>query len=316
MTRKRRRDLRLEECWLFAVSSRADLARRLSTKSFPVTPAEIDLLATDADNFKLFSVNLRNGKARDIQEPKPRLQRIHSRIHKLLSRIEVPHYLHSAVKGKSYLSNARAHQANVAVIKIDVKKFFPSVPRVAIFQFFFEKLKCRKDVAGLLADFLTFRARLPTGSSASPIIAFYAFKPMFDAVAACATAHHLQMTCYVDDMALSGPGANKAVLYKVRGIIARYGLRSHKAHIFAASQPKVVTGVCIASEGQRVPNRLHLKIKEGFDSLATAATPQAKLKIVTPLLGRLEAAGLIDPVFKARATSLRASLRHGRVPQT
>ena len=43
-------------------------------------------------------------------------------------------------------------------------------------------MKCRRDVAGLLADMLTFEAHLPTGSAASPIIAFYAFKPMFDEI--------------------------------------------------------------------------------------------------------------------------------------
>lgn len=314
MTQQRRRDLKLEECWLYAVASRADLARRLSTETFRVTPADLDFLAADAGNFKLFSKKLRSGKTRDIQEPKRRLQRIHRRIHNLLSRIEVPDYLHSAVRGKSYLSNARAHESNVAVIKIDVKKFFPSVPRVAIFEFFFERLRCRKDVAGLLADLLTYDARLPTGGSASPIIAFYAYKPMFDEVEALARAHRLKMTCYVDDMALSGPNANGTVLFKVRVIIGRYGLRSHKAHVFAPSQPKVVTGVCIASDGQRVPNKLLLKIKDGFDLLESATTAEAKLKIVNPLLGRLEAAGLINPVFKARAISLRASLRPRRVP--
>jgi RNA-directed DNA polymerase len=314
MIRKGRRDLKLEECWLYAVASRADLARRLSTESLRVTPTDLDLLSTDAENFKLFSVKLRSGKTRDIQEPKRRLQRVHSRIHRLLSRIEVPAYLHSAVRGKSYLSNARAHESNVAVIKIDVKKFFPSVPRAAIFKFFFEKLKCRKDVAGLLADLLTYDASLPTGGSASPIIAFYAFKPMFDEIEALARTYSLKMTCYVDDMALSGPNANGTVLFRIRGIIGRYGLRSHKAHVFAPSQPKVVTGVCIASDGRRVPNKLHLKIKEGFDLLGTAPTADANLKIANPLLGRLEAAGLINPAFKARAISLRASLRPRRVP--
>ena len=41
-------------------------------------------------------------------------------------------------------------------IKIDVEKFFPSVTRAAIFNFFEGPLKCRRDVAGLLADLLTF----------------------------------------------------------------------------------------------------------------------------------------------------------------
>ena len=46
---------------------------------------------------------------------------------------------------------------------------------------------------------------------------------MFDEIEQIALAHGLTMTCYVDDMALSGPRANKAALFEVRKIIARYG---------------------------------------------------------------------------------------------
>lgn len=310
MARVARRDLKLEECGLYALISPKFLACRLSVPKYTVTPDDIAALANNAENYNLFVKNSKDGrKPRPIQEPKRKLQAIHARIHKLLSRVTVPPYLHSAVKGRSYLSNASAHARDVPVIKIDVKKFFPSVPRVAVYRFFHESLRCRRDVAGLLADLLTFNARLPTGSSASPIIAFYAFKPMFDAVDALAKAHNLTMTCYVDDMVLSGPGATKGVLFEVRKIIAQFGLKSHKAHAFGPSEPKVVTGVCVAVEGQRVPNRLHLKIKNGFDALAATTAPDARTKILRPLLGRLEAAAQIDPAFKAKAVTLRSSMQ-------
>src|SRR5262245_51773903 len=65
-------------------------------------------------------------------------------------------------------------------VKLDVKKFFPSVSRAVIFRFFEGPLKCRRDVAGLLADILTYKSHLPTGGAASPIIAYYSFKEMFD----------------------------------------------------------------------------------------------------------------------------------------
>jgi RNA-directed DNA polymerase len=34
-------------------------------------------------------------------------------------------------------------------------------------------------------------------------------------------------------------------------------------------------------------------------------TPAAKVKALSPLIGRMEAAGQIDPAFKARAKTLR-----------
>jgi hypothetical protein len=52
---------------------------------------------------------------------------------------------------------------------------------------------------------------------------------------------------------------------------------------------------------------LHLKIKNGFDALAKAQNSVEEDKVLRPLLGRLEAAAQIDPVFKARAKTVRAT---------
>jgi RNA-directed DNA polymerase len=309
MPRKKiRKSLAITECWLFAIASKADLVRRLSTEGFKVSIADLERLSMDAGNFKLFSIRQGN-KDRPVQEPKCELQKLHRRIHKLLSRVQVPGYLHSAVRGKSYLTNARAHDLNAPTIKIDVKKFFPSVPRKAIFRFFNETLKCRRDVAGILADLLTFDTRLPTGSSASPIIAFYAFKPMFDALFTLAQSNGLEMTCYVDDITMSGSEAGRSVLYKAHKIISKFGLKSHKMKTFSSNTSKVITGVCNSPTGERVPNGLHLKIKDGFDNLRMVSNAKQAREILSPLLGRLEAARQIDPTFGARAKTLRAQMK-------
>ncbi len=293
--------LPIRNCWLFAINSPADLARRLSIGTFQISPTELAALALDEGNYKLFSVN-KEGKERQVQEPKSKLQFIHLRVHKLLARVQVPEYLHSVVRGRSYLSNARMHKSNVPVVKVDVKKFFNSVPRLKVYNFFRDVLQCRSDVAGLLANLLTFDRHLATGSCASPIISYYAFKSMFDEIEILAAVRGLTMTCYVDDITISGQGATKAVLSEVRSIISKHGLKSHKVKVFGADEPKIVTGICLTRDGARVPNKLHLKIKNGFDHLKEQSNDKKNLK---SLLGRLEAAGQIDPAFRARATTLR-----------
>jgi RNA-directed DNA polymerase len=308
LAKQKRERLAINECWLFAIASKTDLARRLSTEGFKVSVADLERLSVDIGNFRLFSIKQGN-KDRPVQEPIRELQKLHTRIHRLLSRVKVSDYLHSAVKGKSYLTNARAHNLDAPTIKIDVKKFFPSVPRRAIFKFFEETLRCRRDVAGILADLLTFDARLPTGSSASPIIAYYAFKPMFDALADLAEQHGLKMTCYVDDITMSGTLADRSVLYEAHQIIAKAGLTSHKMKVFSGSTPRIITGVCNSPSGERVPNKLHLKIKNGFDELRIAGKTEGVTKITGPLLGRLEAARLIDPTFGERAKTLRSQIK-------
>lgn len=306
---RQRTSLKVEDCWLFAISSKLDFARRLSTEKSTVSVADLNWLSKDAGNFRLFSIR-QGTKERDVQEPKRELQILHARIHKLLARVQVPNYLHSAVKGRSYLSNARAHDLASPTIKIDIKKFFPSVPRRAIFRFFEQTLRCRRDVAGMLADILTFDARLPTGSSASPIIAYYAFKPMFDELSKYAESHGLTMTCYVDDITMSGYGACHSMLYDLHQIISRHGLKSHKMKFLPGQSSKVITGVCNSPSGEKVPNKLLLKISNGFRELRTTASIDQKRKALSVLLGRMEAAKQIDPRFGARAKTLRTQMRN------
>jgi hypothetical protein len=300
--RKRLRNLTLEGCFLYAISSPKDLARRLSIKGKPIEVADLNELAADIGNYRIFKL-----AGRPIQQPKPGLQAVHLRVHRLLSRVEVPDYLHSAVRGRSYLSNASAHSGTDALLKIDIKKFFASVPESAVLRFLRKSCRCRSDVARLLARILTYNGMIATGSSASPILAYYSFKPMFDEIAELATTLGLKFTCYVDDMTLSGPAATAATMMKVRTIIAKHGLHSHKARKFAPNNERIVTGVCITDEGSRVPNKLLRKIADDFEALSEGENGAQKKKRIGSLLGRLEAAGLIDPSYRARAATLRAT---------
>ena len=190
--------IKMSDCYLYAIASPKDAARRLN-----VTLSELMQLSSDARNFRIFTVQAEGRKPRKVQEPKPQLQAIHRRVAKLLSKIEVPNYLHSAVRGRSYVTNASAHMSHSAALKIDMKDFFNSVSRANIYNFFVDHLMCRKDVGGLLADVLTFERHLSTGSCVSPIISYFSFKPLFDRLNAFAVANKLVMTCYVDDLTFS-----------------------------------------------------------------------------------------------------------------
>lgn len=300
--------LPIEQCWLYAIASPKDLARRLSTNHDVLTVNDLNQLATDAGNFNVFMSN-KNGKKRQVQQPRQRLQRLHRRIHDLLSRIETPGYLHSAIAGHSYITNASAHETIVPSIKIDVKKFFPSVPRGAVFEFFAVSMRCSRDVAGLLANLLTYQGHLPTGGSASPIIAYYAFKKMFDAIEVAALSRGLVMTCYVDDVTITGVRASRGLLQQIRTIIADHGLKSHKVKYLAANRPKVITGVVVTRHGLRLPNRRHRAISQGFSELESAVDAVAARKALNKLIGRMHEAGQIEPHWKARAQLLQNTHR-------
>jgi len=279
--------LTLESCFLFAIASPADLARRLG-----ISVAELDQHARNKNSYKHWTM----ASGRKIQEPKGPLQRIHGRVHELLARVQPPHYLHSGVRKLSYITNARQHISSAPAIKLDIRKFLPSVTRHHVFQFFYQRMRCARDVSGILATFLTCDGRLATGSRASPILAYYCFADMFDELGALAARRRLVLTCYVDDVAMTGEGAlQHEVLAEARRIIAAYGLQSHKVRTFNRRQPRVITGVAVTDKGIHLPYRRQLKISQGFEQLVAARSKEEKISLLNSLVSRLHEAAQIEP---------------------
>lgn len=156
----------------------------------------------------------------------------------------------------------------------------------------------------LLAKLLTVDGHLPTGSSVSPILSYFAHKRMFDEIAQVADDLGLNFTVYVDDMCLSGNRAVRATLFRVRGIIARHGLQSHKCRYFPAGVPRIVTGNALTRNGLRLPHTRHLKIKEAFDALVNMPDGLAREKSLNALRSRLYEAAQLEPIWAERARSM------------
>src|SRR6266481_1867235 len=134
------------------------------------SPAQLaDILATNRNTMLRIAsglsnyIQFENHQGRDIQWPKPTLRRIHKRAANLLGRIETPNFLHSAKKGRSYITNADQHSPSLPSVKVDIRKFFQSVRVPAVFHFFKDKMLYAPDVAGLLTRLVTIDGHLPTG---------------------------------------------------------------------------------------------------------------------------------------------------------
>jgi RNA-directed DNA polymerase len=239
-----------------------------------------------------------------IEEPKARLQRIHGRVHQLLSRVDLPQYVHGVRNGHSYITNARQHLGNGETVKLDLEKFYMSVRSGAVASLFEKQMGCVPDVAGLVARLLTYKGHLPTGSKSSPILSYFTHKGSFDAIAALAAERRLTMTFYVDDIVISGAGAHRGLMASARRIISAHGLRSHKLRHFAAKRPKIVTGVMVAYEGLRLPNRRHQRIKDGYTELHRAVDSVDKLKVLNWLGSLVHEAAQIDPRHRPSAIQL------------
>ncbi len=262
------------------------------------------LLASDAN----YNCWIDKKTKREIQQPKPILRSVHDRVAMLLARIETPDFLHSAIKGRSYISNATCHCPTLPTVKVDIKKFYPNTRAQAVFHFFKDRMQCAEDVAGMLAKLLTIDGHLATGSSASPILSFFAYEDMFTEIAEKARLRGCVMTCYVDDMVFSGKGATPRLIHEVREVARPYRLWTHKTKTFGPGEPKVITGLAITTTGPRVPNDRKATILKELRQLRRSPGTTT-VALLRSLVGRLHEAAQIDPSWKSQARWASMQLR-------
>ncbi|EGR8991485.1 hypothetical protein BST55_08740 [Vibrio vulnificus] len=199
---------------------------------------------------------------RVIEVPKPQLNRVHRRINKLLTRIEVPDYLNSGVKGRSNVKNARDHVGKLSVLKLDIKKFYPSVTEQQIARCFVKSFSCTKDVAETLSKLCVVDGHLPTGSSISQSLSFIVNRPMFDHLNIYSKARKVKFTCYVDDLTFSGQVIPKDFCGYVTSYLKKNrGYNCHKIRIHRAMTPKSITGAVVVGNVLKVKNRHRKRIQ-------------------------------------------------------
>ncbi|MBF0657888.1 RNA-directed DNA polymerase [Psychrobacter sp. NG25] len=79
-------------------------------------------------SYSHFTIAKRNGTARQIWSPIPRLKFVQRWIlHNILNNLTTHGAAHGFVRGKSIVTNAAVHSNSELLIKLDVKDFFPSV---------------------------------------------------------------------------------------------------------------------------------------------------------------------------------------------
>ena len=283
---------------LYKVTSPSMLARRLG-----ISERDLIDLVEGPDQFARWT-DRKSGRA--IQEPRGLLAKVHRRVAELLARIELPDFLHSARKGRSYITNATLHGASVPCAKIDLRKFYVSARSQEVFHFFKDRMLCAPDVAGILTKLLTVDGHLATGSSVSPILSFFAYEELFHELNLLAGNRGCTMSLYVDDVVFTGWGATRRIIFEAKRIVSNWHLEGHKVRLFKGGQSRVVTGVAITKVGIRVPNRRKSRIIE--DTLLFRSLPDSgeKLIVARRLTGRLFEASQVDPRWRARAERMAA----------
>lgn len=256
---------------------------------------KISIELSNNKNYMIKKIKDKKGKERETEVPNKFLKKIHKRIANLLSFIETPLYLHSAIKNHSYKTNAETHIGEHSLVKTDISSFFPSTSFDKIFLFFKEIMLCEYDIATILAKICTYDRHLPTGSPLSPILSFFANKSMFDEINDLCLKNNLHFTVYVDDLTISGNGCFK-IFGDILKIIYRngYKTKSKKNIKYLSGYTKEVTGVIIKNNTLKLPNKRYKKIRKLEEEINNINNNSILIKKYNELIGRLREGAQFD----------------------
>lgn len=290
---------------LFRLKSKKKLADIIG-----FTIADLKLFSDDS-NYNCYE-DCSSGKPRLIEHPKGKLEIIHTRIASLLCRIQQPDYMHSGIKGRSHLSNARVHIGAIPVLATDLKSFYKNTKIEAVFGFFYNVLECSPDVANILSKLCTCDQHIPTGSRISMPLAFWANVSMFNKLATLSESRGITMTVFVDDLTFSGNRVTRQLKQRVEKVITEHKHIMHptKTRMYTPHETKIITGVAVGVKGISVANRHHQSIYEDLEQWIAVRNDKEpfdlKAKLTRRLLGKLNSQGQIDSRFKDKARTVKA----------
>lgn len=260
-------------------------SKRRLTVILNITPIELNNLTQSGNLYIEKEIVDKNGKKRCVQKPKARLKSVQERIFNLLSRIELPDFLFCPAKGRSYISNAQSHIDGAVARSVDIKKYFPSTLSRRVYWFFHKRMQCSQDVASILTAISTFKGQLPTGSSLSPILSYYAHIDMWEAINEIAHKFNCTLTVYMDDVVISGLHVPYKVMWQIKQQIHRCGLHHHKEKHYAEGTAREVTGVIICNGKIIPPNRQYLKVYQLHQQIQRESDPEKQVKLHQQLQG-------------------------------
>lgn len=218
--------------------------------------------------YEVFDRPKRSGGVRTICVPHEKLKSIQRIILTgFLSRVAMPPHVHGCVKGRSIVTNARAHVNKPLVINIDLTNFFGSIHHDTVSTIFKTQFNCDDEAAEVLARLTTFGNFLPQGAPTSPAIAnIAAWQLDEELMTLCKenTRDYLpNYTRYVDDITISGGADLMALLAEFYRVIEKNGFKANakKLRIARPNCRQKVTGV-IVNQKANPPKKLVRKIRQ------------------------------------------------------
>lgn len=306
---------------LFGVSNKKWLADLLKIEKYK--------LANISDIFvgKSFTREV-NGKTRELYDTGKEHKRTLKLIVKYLQKIDVPAYLHGGIPDRSYVTNVEMHCKNSFAIIVDISNFFPSTSGQKVFNFFRYDMNQSPDIAKILTDLTTVsknkKSFLPQGYPTSPILSYFAYHNMYEALMRYAQSNGLNFTAYYDDLTFSSKKPiPKSCMKKIVEIIESYSLKINKGKSKVRRINNVkVTGCIIVNGKLKAPRKLQKETYDLYKIIKNEVLSANDLsRLLKKFIGKISAIQMIEkdrkfPNFMKLIKDKQAELEEKKVEKT
>jgi RNA-directed DNA polymerase len=282
------------------------------------------------------------GDPREIHAPIKPIKDMQQRLLVAFARAHEPTLnVHGFVRGRSPISNARPHQKQTSVLRVDLHDFFPSIHfgRVrGLFTAF--PFDYPQDVAQLLAQICCHEGVLPQGAPTSPLISNLICRGLDRELAQLAKDERCYFTRYADDLTFStrrrefpvaladmDDTGSLVVGKRLRDLVEAHGftVNETKTRLALYSQRQRVTGLIVNEEVnvsrdyvRDLRMALYIWRQYGLEAATeryhgahpprNAPPDKASPELPQVLAGRIQYVGSVkgwsDPVYRRLATQL------------
>lgn len=157
-----------------------------------------------------------------------------------------PEVFWGGIRGRSALGNATIHAGQPVVIRVDIANFYPSVNNDRVFACLRKHLGFGTEVSSIVTRLTTFQRRLPQGAPTSPAIGNLALLDIEPELRVIADELGLELSVFVDDIVVSGLGAERAIP-SILDVVEKAGFRAKrkKIQVCRTSDRQEVTGYLV-----------------------------------------------------------------------
>ena len=104
-----------------------------------------------------------------------------------------------------------------------------------------------------------------------------------------------KFSLYADDLTISGPLVRKSLIWQIKKIVHRHGLRlKPEKEVSLIKRPADITGVIVSGERTLLPNRQRKKLVETKKRHQEERDPKEREALANQIAGRMAQQGQVE----------------------